>query len=128
LTPLVYGETLAVARHRRISREETNMYAAVRRYEGFDESRRDEVVAVIRDDFLARLTESGGLEAYFVVSDGDGVLTTITVCDTAEAVEASSRLAAEAIRDRNLSDALPNPPSITAGEVMVHKIAAGAAT
>jgi hypothetical protein len=50
----------------------------------------------------------------------------VTVCDTVEAVEESSRLAAEAIRDHNLTGALPNPPSITAGEVTLHKVSAGA--
>jgi hypothetical protein len=102
------------------------MYAAIRRYEGFDESKRDEVIAVVRDDFLPQLTDLAGFDAYFVLDDGKGVFATVTVCDTAEAVEESSRLAAEAIRDHNLTGALPNPPSITAGEVTLHKVSAGA--
>jgi hypothetical protein len=101
------------------------MHAAIRRYEGADKNRSDELIRLVKDEFVPRLKERGDLQAYYVVEE-DGVLTTITICDSPEAVDASTRAAAEFIRERGFSDALPNPPQVTGGNVIVHEVSAGA--
>lgn len=101
------------------------MHAVIRRYEGVDQSRRDELVRVLKDEFVPRLSEDADFQAYYVIFEA-GVLATVTVCETREAAEESTRLATEFIRERNLTDAVPNPPQVTAGEVTVQKVSAGA--
>jgi|SRR5919108_3560058 hypothetical protein len=102
------------------------MYGAVRRYDGVDESRRDELVAAIREDFIPRLSETPGLQAYYVIDAGGGVLASVTICDSREAAESSIRAAADFIREGGLGDVLPNPPQVTAGEVTVENVPARA--
>jgi hypothetical protein len=40
--------------------------------------------------------------------------------DTAEHAEESTRVASNWVREENLGQALPNPPKITNGQVVVH--------
>ena len=101
------------------------MHAAIRRYEGADKNRSDELTRLVKDEFIPRLKERGDLQAYYVI-EADDVFTTITICDSPEAVDASTRAAAEFIQERGFGDALPNPPQVIAGNVVVHEVAAGA--
>jgi hypothetical protein len=102
----------------RATREGALMYAAIRRYEGADAGRREEIRQVINDDFLPIIREMPGYHGYWVIQTDD-VLATVSLFETQGDAEESTRLAAEVIRDRNLQDALPNPPQVTAGEVTV---------
>lgn len=101
------------------------MHAAIRRYEGVDKNRTDELTRLVKDEFVPKLKERGDLQAYYVI-EPDDVVTTMTICDSPEAVEASTRAAGEFIRERGFSDAMPNPPQVTAGNVIVDEVSAGA--
>jgi hypothetical protein len=97
------------------------MHTVIRRYEGIDSSRMEEIIGAVNDDFIPRLTETEGVIAYYVVDAGGGALATISICDTAEEAEGSTQLAATFIRDHGLADALPNPPQVTSGEVVAQR-------
>jgi hypothetical protein len=94
------------------------MYAAIRRYEGVDRARMEEMRRIINDDFLPIISGMSGYHGYWVVEAGD-VLATFSLFETEEDAADSTRAAADFIRERNLQDALPNPPQVTAGDVTV---------
>ena len=55
------------------------------------------------------------------VADANGVMSSIGLFDTKAHADESTRLASEWVREQKLETALPNPPKITSGEVVVHK-------
>jgi len=97
------------------------MYATVRRYEGVDESRSDELARKIGESLMPRLCELPGFGGYYLIEAGEGVLTSVGLFDTAEQAHESTRVAARWIREQKLESALPNTPKVTAGEVTAHQ-------
>jgi hypothetical protein len=96
------------------------MYATVRRYEGIDESRSEELASTIGQSLMPRLGELPGFGGYYLIEAGEGVLTSVGLFDTAEQAHESTRVAARWIREQKLEAALPNTPKVTAGEVIAH--------
>jgi hypothetical protein len=97
------------------------MHATIRRYEGVDERRTDELVKNLGEKLLPRLTEMPGFGGYYLIEAGNGVMSSIGFFDTSAQADESTRIAANWVRDEKLEDALPNPPKVTDGEVLVHK-------
>jgi hypothetical protein len=97
------------------------MHATVRRYEGVDRGRTDELVKKVDETLLPRLSKLPGFEGYYLIDTGDGVMSSIGLFDTSAQADESTRVAATWVRDEKLEMALPNPPKITGGEVIVHK-------
>lgn len=97
------------------------MYATVRRYEGVDQSRTDELTTKVNETLLPRLSKLPGFEGYYLIEAGNGVMSSIGFFDTSANAEESTRVAATWVRDEKLETALPNEPKITDGEVIVHK-------
>jgi hypothetical protein len=97
------------------------MHATIRRYESVDQARTDELVKKVQDTLLPRLTAMPGFKHYSLIDDGNGVVTSVGFFDTSAQADESTRVAATWVRDEQLQTAFPNPPSITGGEVMVHK-------
>jgi hypothetical protein len=91
------------------------MYAAVRRYDGVtdpgEDSRR------VREGFVPLLKDMPGFVAYYEIDAGNGVMVTISVFEDQAGEEASTERAAEWVRENEASLA-PNPPEVTAGEVV----------
>jgi hypothetical protein len=97
------------------------MHATVRRYEGVDKSRTDELAKKVDESLAPRLSKLPGFEGYYLFEVGNGVMSSIGFFDTSAQADESTRVAATWLREEHLDTALPNPPSITGGEVMVHK-------
>ena len=97
------------------------MYATVRRYEGVDQSRTDELTKKVDQSLLPRLSKLPGFEGYYLIEAGNGVMSSIGLFDTSAHADESTRVAANWVREEKLETALPNPPKITDGEVIVHK-------
>ncbi len=97
------------------------MHATVRRYEGVDASRTDELTKRVGESLLPRLSEMPGFSGYYLIEAEKGVWSSIGFFDTSAQADESSRVAATWVRDEKLETALPNPPKITGGEVIVHK-------
>ena|SRR5581483_8545521 len=97
------------------------MYATVRRYEGIDKNRSDEVTKKVGESLMPRLSKLPGFNGYFLVEASEGVMTSIGFFETSDQAHESTRVAASWLRDENLEGALPNVPKITAGEVIVHE-------
>lgn len=98
------------------------MYATVRRYEGIDESRSEELTRRIGESLMPRLGELPGFGGYYLIEAGEGVLTSVGLFDTAAQAHESTRVAARWIREQNLESALPNTPKVTAGEVIAQRL------
>jgi hypothetical protein len=97
------------------------MHATIRRYEGVDESRTDELVKNVDENLLPRLAEMPGFKSYHLIEADNGVMSSIDFFETSEQSDQSTRVAATWVRDEKLEKALPNPPKITGGEVIVQK-------
>jgi hypothetical protein len=97
------------------------MYATVRRYEGVDQSRTDELTKKVDQSLLPRLSKLPGFEGYYLIEAGNGVMSSIGLFDTSAHAGESTRIAASWVREEKLETALPNEPKITDGEVIVHK-------
>jgi hypothetical protein len=92
------------------------MHATVRRYEGVDESRTDELTKKLDESLLPRLSKLPGFEGYYLIEAGNGVMSSIDLFETSAQADESTRVAATWVRDEKLETALPNPPKITDGE------------
>ena len=94
------------------------MYVAVRRYEGVSDSPR--VVRLVEEDFVPVISEMPGFIAYYCVDAGDGVMVTTSVFEHKDAEEQSTFRAGEFMA-QDLGRLAPNPPQVTAGEVVAYK-------
>ena len=97
------------------------MHATIRRYEGIDQSRTDELVKNVDENLLPRLTKMPGFKSYHLIEADNGVMSSIDFFETSAQADESTRVAASWLRDEKLEKALPNPPKITGGEVVVEK-------
>lgn len=97
------------------------MHATMRRYESIDESRRSEVLKKVDESLLPALSELPGFGSYSLVDSGNGVMTSISFFDSAAQADESTRVAGSWLREQKLETALPNPPKVTSGDVVVNK-------
>jgi hypothetical protein len=95
------------------------MYATVRRYEGITNPR--EAGQLVAESFVALLSQLPGFVAYYWVDAGGGVMISTSVFADRASADESNRKAADWVRQNNLASLYPNPPQITAGEVVAHK-------
>ena len=100
------------------------MYLTMRRYEGIDKQRSDEVTKKIGES-LTRLPGFGG---HYLVDAGEGILTSVGIFANEKEAHESTRIAATWVRDQKLEPALPNAPRITTGPVIAHESHAATAT
>jgi hypothetical protein len=97
------------------------MHATIRRYEATDQTRIGEVVKKAETSLVPRLSELPGFNGYYLIEAGNGVFSSVGFFDTAAHAEESTKIASNWVRDESLQTALPNPPKITSGNVVVHK-------
>jgi hypothetical protein len=97
------------------------MFATISRYEGIDQGRTSELVKKADETLVPSLSELPGFSGYHLIEAGNGVLSSISFFDTKEQADESTRLASNWMREQKLETALPNPPKITSGEVVVQK-------
>jgi hypothetical protein len=93
------------------------MYAAVRRYEGVTDPQK---VAKVAQDFVPLISQMPGFVAHYVVDAGDGVMVATSVFEHKDAEEQSTFVAGEFVAE-HLEPLLPNPPQVTAGEVVAYQ-------
>ena len=94
------------------------MYATVRRYEGVTDP--SEVGRQVQEGFIPIISAMPGFVAYYFVDAGDGVMVSTSVFEHKDAEEQSNWRAGQFVA-QHLAPLLPNPPQITAGELVAHK-------
>ena len=77
------------------------MHAIIRRYEASDKTRTTEIVKKAQDSLLPRLREMPGFGGYYLIDDGSGVFTSVSIFDTEAHAEESTRLASTWVRRRS---------------------------
>jgi hypothetical protein len=98
------------------------MYATIRRYEGIDRARTDELTKKVGETLIPRLSKVDGFRGYYLIEDRDGVMSSVNFFETLEQADESTRISSNWVRDEKLETALPNPPKVTGGEVIVKKM------
>src|SRR4029453_18087488 len=97
------------------------MHATIRRYEGIDQGRTEELTKKVGESLLPRLSKMPGFKSYHLIEADNGVMSSIDFFDTSVEADESNRVAATWVREEKLETALPNPPKVTGGEVMGKK-------
>jgi heme-degrading monooxygenase HmoA len=99
------------------------MHATIRRYEGIDQARTDELTRKAGETLLPRLSEMPGFKSYYLIQadDDKDVMRSITFFDTRAQADESTRVAAEWVREEKLEKALPHSPKVMSGDVIVEK-------
>jgi hypothetical protein len=97
------------------------MHATIRRYDAIDQKHTSELVRKTEGSLVPRLSELPGFKGYYLIEAGNGVLSSVGIFDTEAHAEESTRVASNWVREEKLEMALPNPPKITSGKVLVQK-------
>jgi hypothetical protein len=96
------------------------MHATIRRYEGINRSRTNEIVRNVGENLVPRLSKMPGFSGYYLIEAGNGTMSSVGFFETSAQADESTRVAATWVRDEKLENALPNPPTVTGGEVIFH--------
>ena len=96
------------------------MHATIRRYEGVDTTRTNEVVGKVNETLVPQLRELPGFAGYYLIEADNGVLSSLSLFETPEQADESTKLVAKWITDENFNTAIPNAPKITSGKVVAH--------
>jgi len=96
------------------------MHATIRRYEGIDASRLNEVVRKVNETLVPKLRELPGFNGYYLVEGSNGVLSSLGLFETAEQADKSTMLVSKWITDEHFDKVIPNAPKITTGKVVAH--------
>ena len=94
------------------------MHATIRRYEGVDTTRMNEVVGKVNEKLVPQLRELPGFSGYYLIEAGNGVLSSFGLFETSEQADESKTLVTKWISDENFNSLIPNPPKITSGKVV----------
>ena len=94
------------------------MHATIRRYEGVDVTRMNEVVGKVNETLVPKLRDLPGFTGYYLIEGGSGVLSSFGLFETSVQADESTMLVSKWITDQNLSSAIPNAPKITSGKVV----------
>ena len=96
------------------------MHATIRRYEGVDTTRMNEVTGKVKETLVPQLRELPGFSGYYLIEAGNGVLSSFGLFETSEQADESKKLVTKWISDENFNTVIPNPPKITSGKVVAH--------
>jgi hypothetical protein len=102
-------------------RQEQHMHATIRRYDGVDQTRTEELTRRVDETLVPKLSKLEGFKGYYLIEAGDGVMSSLGLFESAAQADESTRITASWVRDEKLETALPNPPKITSGKVVAHK-------
>jgi hypothetical protein len=96
------------------------MHGTIRRYEGVDTTRTNEVVGKVNETLVPKLSELPGFAAYYLIEGSSGVLSSLSVFETSEQADNSTMVVSKWIAAEHLDTAIPNAPKITSGKVVAH--------
>ena len=96
------------------------MHATIRRFEGVDMTRMNEVVGKVNETLIPQLRELPGFTGYFLIEADNGIQSSLSLFETREQADESTKVVTKWISDENFNKAIPNPPKITTGKVVAH--------
>jgi hypothetical protein len=95
------------------------MFAIIRRYDGVDQNRSAELTRNVNQTLVPKLEKLSGFAGYWLIQDGN-VFSSLSLFETPEQCEESTKIVASWIRDEKLETMIPNEPKITSGMVVAH--------
>jgi len=96
------------------------MHATIRRYEGVDATRMNEVAGKVNETLVPQLRQLPGFSGYYLIEAGNGVLSSFGLFKTSDQADESTKVVAKWITDENFNTAIPNAPKITSGKLVAH--------
>jgi hypothetical protein len=96
------------------------MHATIRRYDGVDQNRTTELTSKVNETLVPKLNKLPGFVGYYLIEDGNGVFSSLSLFETREQAMESTKFVATWIREEKLDTILPNEPKITSGQVVAH--------
>ena len=96
------------------------MHATIRRYEGVDMARTNEVTGKVNEKLVPELRKLPGFAGYYLIEAGNGVLSSLNLFETADQADESTQDRRQVDHRRELRSAIPNAPKITTGKVVAH--------
>jgi hypothetical protein len=96
------------------------MHATIRRFEGVDMTRMNEVVGKVNETLIPQLRELPGFTGYFLIEADNGIQSSLSLFETREQADESTKVVANWISDEDFNKAIPNAPRITSGKVVAH--------
>ena len=96
------------------------MHATIRRYEGIDVTRINDVIGKANETLVPKLRELPGFTGYYLIEGSSGALSSLGLFETSEQADQSTMLVSKWITDERFDSAMPNPPKITSGMVVAH--------
>jgi hypothetical protein len=97
------------------------MHATIRRYEGVDVSRTEELTRKVEESLVPELRKLEGFGGYYLIEAGNGVFSSVGLFKSPNQVDEATKVAAAWVKTAGLESALPNPPKITTGKVLAHQ-------
>ena len=97
------------------------MHATIRRYDGVDTNRTDELTRKASESLLPQLRKLEGFSGYYLVEAGNGVFSSFGLFEGPAQVDEATKIAAAWVMSEKLETALPNPPRITSGKVIAQE-------
>ncbi|MDX6491591.1 MAG: hypothetical protein QOD43_1836 [Gaiellaceae bacterium] len=94
------------------------MHATIRRYEGVDATRMNEIADKVNETLVPQLRELPGFAGYFLIKADNGVVSSLSLFETPEQTDESTKVVTNWIGDENFNTAIPNAPKITSGKVV----------
>jgi hypothetical protein len=101
--------------------EEHTMHATIRRYEGVDTGRTDELGRKATETLVPQLQKLEGFMGYYLIESGNGVFSSVGLFKSPAQTDEATNVAAAWVKDEKLESALPNPPRITSGKVIAQQ-------
>ena len=83
------------------------MHATIRRYEGVDTARTNEVTGKVNETLVPQLRKLPGFAGYYLIEAGNGVLSSLGLFETSEQADESTKVVAKWITDENFNTAIP---------------------
>ena len=83
------------------------MHATIRRYEGVDQNRTDELTTKVNESLAPKLSKLPGFAGYYLIETGNGIMSSLSLFENVEQAEESTRVAATWVRDEKLETRVP---------------------
>ena len=94
------------------------MFATIRRYEGVDPARTNEVSRKVKETLIPELSKLDGFAGYFLIEGSNGVLSSLGLFETSDQADESGKLVSKWIAEEQFSTVIPAAPKITSGKVV----------
>jgi hypothetical protein len=97
------------------------MHATIRRYEGVDTTRTDELTRRVQESLVPKLQKLDGFAGYYLIEAGNGVFSSVGLFESSAQTDQATKIASAWVAEEKLESALPNPPKITSGRVLAQQ-------